>query len=141
MSPEEMDRRIREVVEAHEPEAAAVYVYGSQARGEATNHSDIDVGLLLQHDPPRGEGGLEAFSRAHRFGLASKLTAALEREVDLVVLNLVPVDLAFRVIRDGRLVVEGDASRRVAFEVAARREYRDLLPLLRICRRMPRRAG
>jgi uncharacterized protein len=144
MSCEEMDRRIREVIAAHEPDAAAVYVYGSEARGEATARSDVDVGLLLKHDPPKhvaGEGGLESFSRTHRFDLASKLTAELEREVDLVVLNLAPVDLSFRVIRDGRLVVEGDASRRVTFEVAVRREYRDLLPLLRICRRMPRRAG
>ena len=34
-------------------------------------------------------------------------------------------------LRDGELVYESDRARRVNFEVAARREYLDLLPILR----------
>ena len=51
-------------------------------------------------------------------------------EVDLVVLNEVPVDLRTRVLRDGRLLVDRDPSARIAFEVRTRNEAFDLEPVL-----------
>jgi predicted nucleotidyltransferase len=59
------------------------------------------------------------------------LEQLLGRPVQIVVLNDAPVDLVHRVLRDGELVYEADRAARVAFEVAARREYLDLLPILR----------
>ena len=50
-------------------------------------------------------------------------------------MNKAPVDLVHRILRDGRLVFEGDHGARVAFEVKARNEYFDLLPYLREYRR------
>lgn len=49
----------------------------------------------------------------------------LGRPVQAVVLDRAPVDLIHRVLRDGRLAHESDRSPRIAFEVAARREYLD----------------
>jgi hypothetical protein len=67
--------------------------------------------------------------------VAAELEALLGRPVDLVVLNTAPVDLVHRVMRDGRLLLQPDPSARIAFEVRARNEYFDLLPLLRRHRR------
>lgn len=118
---------------ADHPEVAAAWLFGSQARGTARPDSDLDLGLLFREDPPPTLAGL-------RFDLRDELTEKLGRQVDLVVLNAAPVDLIHRVLRDGLLLVENDRQRRVHFEVKARREYFDLLPVLQLYRQ-PRRAG
>ena len=55
--------------------------------------------------------------------------------VQVVVLDSAPPDLVHRVLRDGVLVLENDASRRVRFEVASRRESLELVPILQCYRR------
>jgi hypothetical protein len=52
------------------------------------------------------------------------------------VLNTAPPDLVHRVLRDGVLVLERDASARIRFEVRARNEYFDLRPRLDEYRRI-----
>jgi len=69
--------------------------------------------------------------------LADRLDALLGLEVDLVVLNTAPPDLAHRVLRDGLLLLDRDRSARIRFEVQSRNEYLDLAPLRRLYRRMP----
>jgi uncharacterized protein len=102
----------------------AVYLFGSRARGGGREGSDVDLGLLFAEEPPAALGGP-----------AERVADALERElrlpVEAVVLNRAPADLVHRVLRDGVLVLETDRSARVRFEVARRREYLDLLPVLR----------
>jgi hypothetical protein len=68
------------------------------------------------------------------------LERLLRRPVQVVVLNSAPVDLVHRILRNGRVVFEGDRSARIAFEVKARSEYFDLLPILRRYRRLERAA-
>jgi len=101
----------------------AVYLFGSQARGTATPSSDVDVGVLYLEDPP---AALE--------GLALDVEADLERSlgvpVQVVALNRAPVDLIHRILRDGRLILDRDPSRRIRFEVRARNEFFDLQPVL-----------
>ena len=102
----------------------AAYLFGSEARGEASAQSDLDIGILLWESRPLTlkDGG---------FDLAAALSADLGREVDLAVLNGAPVDLAARVPRDVRPLLDRDRSLRIAFEVRTRNEYFDLLPYLR----------
>ena len=107
---------------------AAVYLFGSAARGSARADSDVDLGLLFQSPPPATLAG-------QPFDFAADLSARLGRTVDVVVMNRAPVDLVKRILRDGWLVVERDRSNRVAFEVRARNEYFDLLPMLQLYRR------
>jgi len=52
------------------------------------------------------------------------------------VLNLAPVDLIHRVLRDGKLILEVDRSARVRFEVQKRNEFFDLQPIVRRYRQL-----
>jgi predicted nucleotidyltransferase len=112
-----------------DPRIAAVWLFGSQARGTARKDSDVDVAVLYS-DPPAWS------SPGGPFDLEGDLEKLTHRAVQVVVMNLAPVDLVHRVLRDGILVAERDRSRRIRFEVRARNEYFDLLPhLLRYRRR------
>lgn len=102
----------------------AAYVFGSVARRESGPDSDVDVAILFAVPPAPTLAGLP-------LDAAAELEQRLRRPVQVVVLNSAPVDLIHRVLRDGALVYESDRAARVIFEVAARRAYLDLLPVLR----------
>jgi predicted nucleotidyltransferase len=107
---------------------AAVYLYGSVARGDSRPGSDLDVAILFEQDPPRTLEGLHT-------AIADDLQAALGRPVDLVILNHASPDLVHRVLRDGVLVCEPDRSARIRFEVRLRNEYFDMEPIRSLYRR------
>lgn len=108
---------------------AAAWLFGSVARGTAGPRSDVDVGVLYSDEPPPGLAGLS-------LDLEGEIERLLHRPVQLVVLNRAPVDLIHRVLRDGKLLVDRNRSRRIAFEVRARKEFWDLEPHLRRYRRL-----
>ncbi|MGH8771424.1 MAG: type VII toxin-antitoxin system MntA family adenylyltransferase antitoxin [Burkholderiales bacterium] len=111
------------------PGLVAVYVFGSVARRESGAASDVDIGVLFAETPPATLSGplLE---------LEADLERVLGRRVQVIALNSVPVDLIHRVLRDGEIVFESNRSVRIRFEVAARNEYFDLLPILRRYRKI-----
>jgi uncharacterized protein len=131
MTGSDLARSLREFFAADAHGAAAVYLFGSAARGTAGPYSDVDIGLLLASPPPPTLDG-------QPFDVADALERALGRRVDVVLLNTAPADLRIRVLRDGRLLFEGDPVARVRFEVATRNEAFDLEPILQEYRR-PRR--
>lgn len=108
---------------------AAAYLFGSVARGTAGPRSDVDVGILYQEDPPLTLEGLG-------LRLEGDLESLLGKPVQVVVLNRAPVDLAIRVLRDGKLLVDRDRTKRIDFEVKTRFELWDLEPYLKMYRRM-----
>jgi uncharacterized protein len=108
---------------------AAAYLFGSVARGTAGPRSDVDVGVLYEEDPPLTLEGLG-------LRLEGDLESLLGKPVQLVVLNHAPVDLAIRVLRDGKVLVDRDRTRRVRFEVRTRFDFWDLEPYLKMYRRM-----
>ena len=67
-------------------EIVCAYLYGSVARGEARQESDVDVAVLYAQDPPQTLEGLG-------LALADCLEQLLARPVDLLSLNRAPVDL------------------------------------------------
>jgi uncharacterized protein YutE (UPF0331/DUF86 family)/predicted nucleotidyltransferase len=106
---------------------AAAYLFGSVARGTARPDSDVDVGVLYSKDPPKTWAGL-----CLSLDLEGDLERALGLPVQVVALNDAPVDLIIRVLRDGKLLVDRDRSRRIQFEVRSRNELWDLEPYLRL---------
>jgi predicted nucleotidyltransferase len=111
-----------------QPQIAAAYLFGSVARGTATGSSDVDVGILLEHAPPPTLEGIPA-------DVQDRLTEALGRPVDVIILNDAAPDLIHRVLRDGELILDQVPALRIRFEVRARNEYFDLLPVLEEYRR------
>ena len=73
--------RLRQAFMGHERGVAAVYLFGSVARGESRPGSDLDVAVLLEPAPERG-----AFESL-RLGLRAELESELGQEIDFVVLN------------------------------------------------------
>ena len=132
MDRDEIEQRLREHFAAAATGIAAVYLYGSVARGTAGPGSDVDVAVLMTADPPPTFAAL-------LLDLEGELEARLRLPVQVVVLNRAPVDLVHRVLRDGRLVADLDRPARIRFEVRARNEFFDLEPFLRRYRRLEER--
>jgi len=111
-------------------DVAAAYLFGSVARDTAGARSDVDVGVLLPGVPRRDLRQYEEIE-----GIRADLVEVIGREVDVVLLNGASPDLLHRILRDGIVVHDGDHRRRIEFEVQARNEYWDLLPILQLYRR------
>ena len=100
------------------------YLFGSQARGEAGPMSDADVAVLF-------EEGVDPQARFHaKVMLTSELPAIFgAKQVDVVDLADAPPALAFRVIKDGKLIRNEDENRRVHFESRTMVRYWDTAPM------------
>ena len=109
---------------AEQPDVVAAYLYGSVARGQANALSDVDVAVLLQP-------GLDNESAVERqLELAVALSRFSNREVQVMLLNNAPPQLAYEAIREGRLLCERDRLVRIRFEVRTMKLYFDLQPAL-----------
>jgi hypothetical protein len=91
------------VFAARNEDAAAVYLFGSVARGEGGPDSDVDVAVPYGKPVNAGLAGL-------KLAVAGDLEERLGRRVDLAVLDSQPPDLVHRVLRDGSIVLENDRS-------------------------------
>src|SRR4051812_4930685 len=102
------------------PGVVAAYVFGSVAEGREHRESDLDVAVLVDRSAyPRSADRFEL-----RLRLFSVLRTTAGREVDLLILNDVPPQLARRIMTGGRTLVMKDeeaehAHRRVVLSRAA----------------------
>jgi predicted nucleotidyltransferase len=113
----------------HRSDFVTVYLFGSQARGDARPDSGVDLGLLYATPP-------ETTLLGQPYELEGELSRRLGHNVTCTILNTAPPDLVHRVLRDGIIVAETDKPRRIAFEVKLRNEYFDLLPRLHEYRKL-----
>ncbi len=127
-----MDEAIQAVLEAH-PRVAYGLVFGSRAQGRAGPHSDLDVAI----------GGGSGARLDHRAlgDLTSRLEQVTGLTVHLVLLEDAPPALAYRVFRDGRVIMERDRGARVTRQARAILEYLDFAPVERQCARAVRDAA
>jgi predicted nucleotidyltransferase len=115
---------LRRVLEA-EPGVAYALLFGSRARRSGHPHSDIDVAIQLAPGVARD---VQALGR-----LVARLESAAGRPVDLVLLDEAPPPLAYRIFRDGRLLVERDHQALVARKARAILDYLDFKPVEDLC--------
>ncbi len=98
-----------------------LWVFGSEAHGRARPDSDIDLAALFRTRP----------QPLAVLGARGDLEEILGREVDLVDLDRASPILAMQVLKHGRLLLDRDPRRRIAFVVRTRSLYEDLKILRR----------
>jgi predicted nucleotidyltransferase len=98
--------------------AVFAYLHGSRAAGTAKPGSDVDVAAWFGRSVDTWE-----------------VAAALPANVDLLVLDTAPLELAGRVAQQGRLLFEVDPAARVRWEATTRKIYLDEQPRLERARR------
>jgi len=109
------------------PAVSLVYLFGSQMEGRTGPLSDYDVGVLLERrlDTPD-----------LRARLTHEVAVLLNTpQVDVVWLAQAPVELAFAVISQGKVIYQRDLATRVEYEALVMSRYGDYLPVLRAQRR------
>jgi len=119
-----MRAALRRVLEA-EADVAYALLFGSSARGTAHAGSDADIAIELSPGAARDVRALG--------GLAARLESAIGRPIDLVLLDEAPVPLAYRIFRDGHLLVERDHGALVARKARVLLDYLDWKPVEERC--------
>jgi predicted nucleotidyltransferase len=106
------------------PHAWAIYVYGSFARGDDSEKSDIDLALLLPPDETIGD----------LLSVINRVSTSVHREIDLVDLRKVGDVLRREILAEGRTLYVSQQDRVLEWEGTAisryqryRQEVSDLL--------------
>ncbi len=97
---------IVDVLRERIPGLEAVYLFGSQATGQSSADSDVDIAVL----PAR------PLSSQQRFDLALELGTLVDRDADLVDLRAAHTVLRSQVITTGIALYRRDAAKVEAFE-------------------------
>jgi len=105
------------------PQINTAYLFGSEAKGKARCGSDIDVAVLLREDCENRPDYLE---------LKVELERALDKDVDLVILNDASEVLKHQVRTDGKIIYEIDPELTKKWILRSRKMYEDYLHLHRI---------
>jgi predicted nucleotidyltransferase len=107
-------------VAATHPEIRAVYLFGSQVKGDARPDSDLDVGVLFEAPQLLG----------HALALETELQQAAGSEVDVVDAGRAAAFLALEIVRGERIFCR-DPVETDRFELYVLRRAGDLLPFER----------
>lgn len=121
MNAEEKRHKIKKYLEPM-PDISAAYLFGSAAKGTQRAGSDIDIAVIFTS---QYKNKFERFER--RLDLEIELEKITGKAVDVVDLEMAPPVLQHQVRKHGILLFEKDRRLRVAFEVASRRRYFDML--------------
>jgi len=95
------------------PELIAIYQFGSQARGDASRSSDIDLAVLAR----------APISAETLFQIAQDLAIQLHRDVDLLDLRAASTVMRAQVIATGQCLDSKDEPARAEFEMYAYSNY------------------
>jgi predicted nucleotidyltransferase len=110
----------------------SAYLFGSVAAGHAHRESDVDVGILLDRQVyPRTADRFDA-----KLILIGHLRSAVRRDVDVVILNDAPPQLARRIMAPGHRVFTADVEADHAFRRTVLSRAADIEPFLRRTRRV-----
>jgi uncharacterized protein len=113
---DELIEKIREALDKY-PNVVFAYVFGGLARGSLSPLADVDVAVYLAD---------ESYVMEEKLTLLGSLMDTLGTdEIDLVLLNMAPLPLKARVLRNKEILVDRRPYLRHAFESLVLREYFD----------------
>lgn len=101
---------LRDIVNSYGKRISFAYLFGSQARGEATAASDLDIAIHCADADPGSRFAL-------KLDLNADLCRALGRnDVDILILNTAPTLLQEEVVRYGILLYAHDPAALIEYE-------------------------
>jgi len=103
-------------------EVGAVYLFGSQVKGEAREGSDIDLGILFAKVRKR------SFLSLPEVAYSSSLSEILGKKVEVIDLGRARIDFAHRVITEAKLLLSNNEKQRIKFEEKILSLYFDIKP-------------
>jgi predicted nucleotidyltransferase len=107
------------------PEVDVLYLYGSRVGGRISPLSDVDLAVLLSKS--RNKNELVDL----RLTLIGEATAALKTdEIDLQILNDIPMQAQFAILKNKKVLYCRNEFKRVAFEGDVVSRYLDFRPFL-----------
>lgn len=109
------------------PSVEAVYLFGSHARGEAHEASDIDLAFLFEEEAYKKDP-FESFARASI--VSARIGDSLRKSSDVTVLNGSSLEIAYEIITTGICVYERDCEKKTAYEVRVMGLWYDFKPFL-----------
>lgn len=117
-----VERALEGLVDAARQDASvlAVVVFGSNARGENTDRSDLDVCLVLM--PQRRPQGPANLSEKRLEYLASF-------DLDIHIFQQLPLYVRVRVLRDGQVVFTRDEDKLYRMALRTIQEFEDFKPV------------
>ena len=98
------------------PKVQLVYLFGSAARGDMHEKSDIDLAFLCP----------DAIDSVIRYSLQEKIAAEMGRDIDLVDLRAASTVMRVEVLRDAVLLYASDETTKAEFEMIALSMYAKL---------------
>lgn len=103
----------REVLAAALPHAWAIYIYGSFARGEESESSDLDLAVLQAPNETISD----------RLDLMTVVSRAVNRDVDIVDLRGANLDLVYQLLREGQPLLVRSKDEVLAWEAERMTDY------------------
>ena len=104
------------LIQILETEVVFAYVFGSVTSGKLHPQSDVDIGVYLR-EPPGSLDDKLAFIR--------KVSAAFNREVDVIFLNDADIIISMQILTNGELLINNDNESLVLFKALKLGEYAD----------------
>jgi len=94
------------------------YLFGGLTEGKVKPLSDIDISVYVRDTDNLAE---------YKFNLFERLTDALRtNELDLIILNIVPISIAGRILQNKQILVDKDPPIRHAYESLTLRKFFDI---------------
>ncbi len=108
---EQQKAAIEFLVDAFSP--TAIYLFGSAARNELREDSDIDIAMF----------GNESHSTLACYDAAQKMVNIFQRDVDLIDLRNASSVFAVQILSEGKAIYCNDINKKMQFEMIAYKAY------------------
>lgn len=101
----------------------AAYLFGSEVSNKTNKYSDVDIAILFDEKID------EAKRTDKQIAKATDLSKALNREVDIIILNRASLFLKYHILKEGIKIYEHPKRNEHNFEAQAIMQYFDFLPI------------